>query len=82
MPKFISECGDVLLVEVVSHSVGAMLGSGPLMLLLCVQVCLIVVLKSLSRAFMSGEVIFLSVVFGTGVMGVGSEVMVLSRNLL
>ncbi len=31
---------------------------------------------------MSGEVIFFSVVLGTGTMGVGSEVMVLRRDLL
>ncbi len=59
-----------------------MLGPGPQMLLLCVQVSLIGVLKALSGAFMSGEVIFFSVVLGTGTMGVGSEVMVLRRDLL
>ena len=52
------------------------------MLLLCMQVSLIGVLKGLSGAFMSGQMIFLSVVLGTGTMGVGSQVMVLSRNLL
>ena len=45
------------------------------MLLLCVRVSLIGVLKALSGAFMSGEVIFFSVVLGTGTMGVGSEAM-------
>ena len=73
MPKFIGECSDVL---------AFMLGPGLLMLLLCVQVSLIGVLKGLSGAFMSGQVIFLSVVLGARTMGVGSQVMVLSRNLL
>jgi hypothetical protein len=82
LPKFISECGDVLLVEFVSDSVGAMLAPGPLTLLLCVQVSLIGVLEALSGAFMSGQVIFFSVVLATGTMGVGSEVMVLRRDLL
>lgn len=65
-----------------------MLGPGPLMPLLSVLVSLIGllsligVLKALSGAFMSGEVIFFSVVLGTGTMGVGSEVMVLRRDLL
>jgi hypothetical protein len=59
-----------------------MLGPGLLMLLLCVQVSLIGVLKGLSGAFMSGQVIFLSVVLGARTMGMGSQVMVLSRNLL
>jgi len=52
------------------------------MLLLCVDVNFIGVLKGLSGAFMSSQVIFLSVVLGAGTMGVSSKVMVLSRNLL
>ena len=82
MPKFVSECGDVLLFGFVSDSVGAMLGTGLPMLLLCVQVSLIGVLKDLSGAFMSGQVIFFSVMFGTSAMGVGSKVAALGSDLL
>ena len=77
-----SECGDVLLLGFVSGYAGAVLGCGVLMLLLCVQVSLIGVLKGLSGAFMPGQVIFFSVVFRAGTMGVGSKVVVLSRYLL
>jgi hypothetical protein len=59
-----------------------MLGPGLLMLLLWVPVSLIGVLKGLSGAFMSGLVIFFSVVLGAGTMGVGSQVMVLGSYLL
>ena len=82
LPKFISECGDVLLLGFVSDYVGAMLGPGLLMLLLCLQVSLIGVLKDLSGAFMSGQMIFFSVVLGAGAVGVGGKVMVLSSYLL
>jgi hypothetical protein len=77
LPKFISECGDVLLFGFVSDY-----GAGLPMLLLCVQVSLIGVLKDLSGAFMPGPVIFLSVVLGAGAMGVRSKVMVLGGYLL
>jgi|ERR1035437_1441675 hypothetical protein len=80
LPKFISECGDVLLFGFVNGSVGAM--PVLLMLLLCLQVSLVGVLKALSGAFMSSQVIFFSVVFGAGTMGVGSKVMVLKSYLL
>jgi hypothetical protein len=53
-----------------------------LMLLLRLQVSLIGVLKVLPGAFMSGKVIFLSVVLGAGTVGVGGKVTVLSRYLL
>jgi hypothetical protein len=82
LPKFIGECGDVLLFGFAGDRVGAMLGAGLLMLLLCVQVSLIGVLKVLSGAFMSGQVIFFSVVFGAGTMGVGSKVTVFGSYLL
>ena len=82
MPKFIGECGDVLLFGFAGDSVGAMLGAGLLMLLLCVQVSLIGVLKVLSGAFMSGQVILFPVVFGAGAMGVGSKVTVFGSYLL
>src|ERR1017187_10481762 len=82
LPKSISECGDILLFGFVSDSVGAMLGPGLLMLLLWVPVSLIGVLKGLSGAFMSGLVIFFSVVLGAGTMGVGSQVRVLRSYLL
>jgi hypothetical protein len=50
--------------------------------LLRVQVGLIGVLQCLSGAFMSGQVIFLSVVLGAGPMCVGSEVTMLGGDLL
>jgi hypothetical protein len=52
------------------------------MLFLRDPVSLIGVLKFLSGTFMSGQVIFFSVVLGAGPMGVGSEVTVLSSYLL
>jgi len=78
----ISERGDVLFASLVSDFVGAMAGPGLLMPLLCVQVSLVGVFKDLSGAFMSGQVIFFSVVLGAGTMGVGSKVVVLSGDLL
>jgi hypothetical protein len=77
-----SERGDVPLFGLVSDYVGAMPGLGLLMLLLCLQVSHIGVLQGLSGVFMSGEVIFFSVVLGAGTMGVGSKVTVLSGYLL
>ena len=59
-----------------------MLGAGLRMLLLWVQVDLIRVLKSLSGAFVSGQVIFFSVMLGASAMGVGSKVAVLGSDLL
>ncbi len=82
LPKFISEGGDVLLFGFVSDYVGAMLGPGLRMLLLCVQVSLVGVLKVLSGAFMSGQVIFFPVVLGAATMGVGSKVTVFGSYLL
>jgi hypothetical protein len=82
LPKLISECGDVLLFGRVNNYVGAMLGPGSLMLLLWVQVSLIGVLKGLSGAFVSGQVIFFSVVLGAATMGMDSKVMVLGSYLL
>jgi hypothetical protein len=52
------------------------------MLLLCVQVRLIGVLQRLSGAFMSGQVIFLSVMLGAGKMGMCGIAMVLGGYLL
>lgn len=54
----------------------------PLMLLLAEDVSVIGVLQCLSGAFVSGQVIFLPVVLGAGLMGVGSKVTMLSRYLL
>ena len=82
MPKLISECGNVPLFGFVSDFVGAMPGPGLPMLLLCEQVSLIGVLKDLSGAFVSGQVIFFSVVLGAATMGVGSKVLVLGSYLL
>jgi hypothetical protein len=39
-------------------------------------------LKNLSGAFVSGQMIFNAVVFGPGAMGVGSQVMMLGSYLL
>jgi hypothetical protein len=52
------------------------------MLLLREQVSRIGVLQCLSGAFVPGQVIFFSVVLGTGPMCVDGEVTVLSRYLL
>ena len=61
---------------------GTRRGPGLLVLLLREQIHLIGVLQCLSGAFMSGQVIFFSVVLGAGTMGVGSKVMVLRSYLL
>jgi len=82
LPKLISECGDLLLFGFVSDAVGAMLGFGPLMLRLCLQVSLVGVLQQLTGAFMPGRMIFFSVVLGAAAMGMGRKVTVLSRYLL
>jgi hypothetical protein len=68
--------------SIVSGPAGAMLGPGLLMLLLCKQVGLVGMLKDLSGALMSRQMIFSSVVFRPGAMGVGSQVMVLGSYLL
>jgi len=82
LPKPICQCGDVPLAGFVSDGVGAMPGPGSLMLLLCVQVSLIGVLQGLSGAFMSRQVIFLSVMLGAGKMGMCGVAMVLGSYLL
>jgi len=76
LPKLISERGDVLLCGLVSDDAGL------LVLLLRVQVSLVGVLKVLPGAFVSGQVIFFSVVLGATAMGVGGKVTVLSSYLL
>jgi hypothetical protein len=78
LPKLVSHCGYFLLVGRVG-GVAAMLGP---VLILGMQVSLIGVLLGLSGAFMSGQVIFLSVVLGAGTMGMGSEVTVFEGYLL
>lgn len=75
-------CGDVLLAGRVSASLGTRRRPGSLMLLLAEDVSLIGVLQCLPGAFMSGEMIFLSVALGAGPMGVGSKVAVLGSDLL
>lgn len=65
-----------------SASFDAGRGPGLLMPLLREQVSLIGVLKYLSGVFMSGQVIFFSVVLGADAMCVGSKVSVLSSYLL
>jgi len=82
LPELKRECRDVLLFGIVSHPVGAMLGSGLLMVLLWKQVGLVGMLEDLSGAFMAGQMIFCSVVFRPGAMGVGGQVMMLSSYLL
>ena len=78
LPEFVRECRDLPLLSIASDPVGAMLGLGLLMVL----VGLVGMLKDLSGAFMSGQMIFRSVVFGPGAMGVSSQVMMLSSYLL
>ena len=82
LPKFIGASSDVLLASFVSDRACAMFGAASLMLILCMQVCLIGVLKALSGAFGSGQVIFFSVVLGAATMGVGAKVTVLCSYLL
>lgn len=59
-----------------------MLRLGILVFFLCVQVSLVGVLQALSGTFMSGHVIFFSVLLGAGAMGVGGKITVLSSYLL
>ena len=82
MPKSVSECGDIRLGGFVSISFGISRGPSLLMPSLREQVSLIGVLKYLSGVFMSGQVIFFSVVLGADAMCVGSKVSVLSSYLL
>jgi hypothetical protein len=49
---------------------------------LCVKVTLVGVFKVLSGAFVSGRVIFFSMVLGSGTVSVGSKVSVLGGYLL
>jgi hypothetical protein len=63
-------------------SFGAGCGSGLLMLLLREQVSLVGMLQCLSGTFMSGQVVFFSVVLGAGAMCVGSGVTVLGSYVL
>ena len=82
MPKFVGECGDLLLRGFVLGSFGVAFPPGPLVLPFRKQVSLIGVLKSLSGAFMSGQVILLTMVLSAGLMGAGSKITVLSCYLL
>jgi hypothetical protein len=70
------------MLSLVSGPFSAMLGLGLLMLLLCEQVSLVGMLMNLPRAFMSGQMIFGSVVFRPGQMGVGSQVTMLGSYML
>jgi len=72
----------VLLADFVRDAFGALPGSWPLMLPLCEEVSLVGVLTALSGAFISGQVIFLAMMLGAGIMGVSSKVTALSRYLL
>jgi hypothetical protein len=58
------------------------LGAGVRMLVFRVQVGLIRMLKSLSGAFVPGQVIFFTVMLGAGTVGVGGKVAVLGCYLL
>jgi hypothetical protein len=82
LPKLVSEDSDVLRCDFVSESAGAMFGPAPLMPLLRVQVSLVGVLEILSGVFVSGQVIFFSMLLGAAAMGVGSKVTVLGGYLL
>ncbi len=57
-------------------------GLSSLMLLLAVQVSLIRVLQRLSGTFVSGQVIFLSVVLGAAPMGVSGQIPMFGGYLL
>jgi hypothetical protein len=78
LPKPMRQRGDVLLFG----RVGGMLPPSALMFPLCLQVSLVGVFQSLPGAFVSGQVIFFSVVLGAGPMGVSGEVVVLGGYLL
>jgi hypothetical protein len=65
-----------------SDCIGAKPATGSLMLVLCVQVRLIGVLEGLSGTFVSGQVIFFSVMLGAATMGMGGKVLVFSSYLL
>jgi hypothetical protein len=73
LPKLIRECGNVPFFGRVSAMP---------MFLLRLQVSLIGVLQRMSGTFMSGQVIFFSVMLSAATMGVGSQVMVFGSNLL
>ena len=77
-----SECCDVLLRGFGSDHVGAVPRPESWMLVLWVHVRLVGVLQALSGTFMSGQVIFFSVLLGAGTMGVGGKVPVLGGYLL
>jgi hypothetical protein len=64
-----SQCSDVLLVELMCAGLG-------------VQVSLVRMLEGLPGAFVSGQVIFFSVMLGASAMGVGRKVVVLGSDLL
>jgi len=82
LPKPICQCGDVPLAGFVSGGVDAVPGPGSLVLLLCMHVGLIGVLQRLPGTFMSGQMIFLSAVFGAGTMGMCGIATVLGSYLL
>lgn len=82
MPEFVGQRGDLPLIGFMRDRCGAPAGPGVLMFLLCVQVSLVRVLKGLSGALMSGQVIFFSVMLGAGAMGVDGKVVVLRGDLL
>ncbi len=78
LPKLVSECGYGL---VVCGRVSAVLPCGAVFLLR-LQISPIGVLQGLSGAFMSSQMIFLSVVLGAGTMGMCGIAAVLGSYLL
>jgi len=82
LPELVSEDADILRCDFVGESAGTMFGRVPLMLFLRLQVSLVGVLEILAGAFVSGEMVFFPMVLGSGAMGVGGEVTVLSGYLL
>jgi len=82
LPELVSEYADILRCDFVGESAGAMFGRVPLMLFLRLQVSLVGVLEILAGALVSGQVIFFSMVLGSGAMGVGGKVTVFSGYLL
>jgi hypothetical protein len=71
-----------MVFDFMRNPVRALPGPGPLVLLLRDQVSLIGMLTALPGVFISGQVIFFSVVLCAGTMGMRSKVTALSRYLL
>ncbi len=82
LPELVSEDAHLLRCDFVSESAGSMFGRVPVVLFLRLQVRLVGVLEILAGAFVPGQMIFFPMVLGSGGMGVGGKVTVLSGYLL